>query len=207
MCKLGGNHAVRRQSITPNSRPNDGVERVRHSATLMKAVAACARGRALAGCRSRVARALRTAEAGVLLIAFALAPLEAAQAALGENIASLARDHEALRATLLVTPMQGYDVHQLVSASGVTVREYATHTGHVFAVTWSGMQVPDLKVLLGTYFERYVLLARSHRTGHHVLSINTPDLVMTSIRIQRMATGQAYVPGLLPSGVSRRELR
>jgi hypothetical protein len=141
----------------------------------------------------------------VLIVVFA--PLEAALAALGENIGSLARDHEALRATLLVRPMHGYDVHEMVSASGVTVREYATQAGNVFAVTWSGTQVPDLKVLLGAYFERYVVLAQTHRRGHHVLSINTPDLVMTSIRIQRMAAGQAYVPSLLPSGVSPGELR
>jgi membrane-bound ClpP family serine protease len=143
--------------------------------------------------------------AGAFLLV--LVPLEAAHAALGENAGSLARDHEALRGMLIVTPMQGYDVHTMVGASGVTVREYAAHTGNVFAVTWSGTQVPDLKRLLGTYFERYVSLAQTRRTGHHVLSINTPGLVMTSIRIQRMATGQAYVPGLLPSGVSPRELR
>jgi hypothetical protein len=133
--------------------------------------------------------------------------MEAAQAALGEKAGSVARDHQALRGTLAVTPMHGYDVHQMVSASGVTVREYATNTGGVFAVTWSGAQVPDLKVLLGSYYERYVSLARSHRTGHHALSINTPDLVVTSVRVQRMASGQVYLPRLLPSGVSRRELR
>jgi Protein of unknown function (DUF2844) len=65
-------------------------------------------------------------------------------------------------------------VHQIVTAAGSTVREYATHTGGVFAVTWSGTQVPDLKVLLGSYFDRYVSLAQTRRTGHHVLSINTP---------------------------------
>jgi len=144
---------------------------------------------------------------GVLIIACALAPLEAAQAALGASNASAARDHEALRGTLAVTPMQRYEVHQIVSASGVTVREYATHTGPVFAVTWSGPHVPDLKLLLGGYFERYVTLAKTHRTGHHVLSIDTPDLVMSVVRFQRTASGRAYIPRLLPSGVSRAELR
>jgi hypothetical protein len=138
---------------------------------------------------------------------FALAPLEMAHAALGETTGSLARDHEALRGTLVVMPMQGYDVHQIVGTSGVTVREYATRMGGVFAVTWSGTQVPDLKLLLGSYFDRYVALAQTRRTGHHVLSINTPDLVMTAVRFQRSAAGQVYVPKLLPSGVSPRELR
>ncbi len=137
----------------------------------------------------------------------ALAPLEAARAALGGNAASLARDQEALRGTLVVMPMPSYDVHQIVSASGVTVREYATHTGAVFAIAWSGAQVPDLKQLLGSYFDDYVSLAKTHRTSHHVLSINTPHLVMTAVRFQRSAAGQVYVPSLLPSGVSRHELR
>lgn len=151
-------------------------------------------------------RSWRAAALGAL-IACALAAPETARAALGENVASPARDHEALRGTLAVTPMQRYDVHEIVTASGVTVREYAAHTGPVFAVTWSGTQVPDLKLLLGTYFDRYVSLAKTHRTGHHVLSIESPDLVMTAVRFQRTATGRAYVPALLPSGVSRGELR
>ena len=138
---------------------------------------------------------------------FALVPMEAANAALGENTGSLAHDQEALRGTLVVTPMQGYEVHKIVGAAGVIVREYATHMGAVFAVTWSGTQVPDLKILLGRYFDRYVALARTVRTGHHVLSINTSDLVMTAVRFQRTARGQVYLPSLMPDGVSRRELR
>jgi len=140
-------------------------------------------------------------------VALTLLPLAAAQAGLGENTDSLPRDYAAMSGTLSVTPMQSYDVHQIVSSTGTTVREYATHAGRVFAVTWSGSQVPDLKNLLGSSFKRYLSLAQTHRTGHHVLSINTPDLVMTSIRTQRSATGQAYIPTLMPSGVSRRELR
>lgn len=155
---------------------------------------------------SAASASARIAVAGIAALALALAPLTAAQAALGENAGSPERDHEVLRGSLVVMPTQRYDVHQM-SVSGVTVREYATRTGGVFAVTWSGTHIPDLRLLLGAYFERYVSLARNHRTGHHVLSVDTPDLVMTSIRVQRMATGQAYIPRLLPSGVSRGELR
>jgi hypothetical protein len=77
----------------------------------------------------------------------------------------------------------------------------------VFALTWSGTQVPDLKQLLGTYFDRYMTAAQVHRTGHHVLSIATPDLVMTVVKFQRKSSGQVYVPSLMPSGVTRQELR
>ncbi len=142
-----------------------------------------------------------------VLIAATLAPSRAAFAALGENMASVAHDKAMLRGTLSVVPMQTYEVHEIRAASGQTVREYAARSGKVFAVTWNGTQVPNLKLLLGQYFDRYVAAARLRRTGHHLLSIRTPDLVMTAIRYQRGARGQAYVPALLPSGVTRADLR
>lgn len=156
--------------------------------------------------RPRAASAMQAA-AALLMLAFVVAPIQRAQAALGDATASVARDHAALRGTLVVLPMQNYDIHQMVSAAGVTVREYVTRAGSVFAITWMGTQVPDLKILLGSYFDRYVSLAMAHRSGHHVLSFDTPELSMTTVRFQRMASGAVYVPGLLPSGVSRRELR
>jgi len=180
--------------------------RMRLSTILRETGLAGARDHAIGAGRSKLAGVSLCVMAACALL-LALAPLETAHAALGENTGSLAHDHGALRGTLVVMPMQGYDVHQIVSAAGSTVREYATHTGGVFAVTWSGTQVPDLKVLLGSYFDRYVALAQTHRTGHHVLSISTPDLVLTAVRFQRSASGQVYVPSLLPIGVSRRELR
>lgn len=60
----------------------------------------------------------------------------------GESTASLARDHAILRGPLVVTPLQSYDVHQMVSMTGMTAS--MRHTGRVFAVTWTGTQVPDL---------------------------------------------------------------
>lgn len=103
--------------------------------------------------------------------------------------------------------MQQYEVQEIVTDAGTTVREYAAHGGPVFAVTWRGAQVPDLHLLLGTYFDSYVAAAKAHRTGHHVLSVNTPSLAMSIVRFQRSASGQVYVPSLMPHGVTRRELR
>ncbi|MEO7207346.1 MAG: DUF2844 domain-containing protein [Steroidobacteraceae bacterium] len=130
-----------------------------------------------------------------------------AQAALGEHVSSVAHDHAALHGSLISTPMQQYDVQEMMTDTGTRVREYSAHGGPVFAVTWSGAQVPDLKLLLGTYFDRYVAAAKVHRTGHHVLSVNTPSLAMSIVRFQRSASGQVYVPSLMPHGVTRRELR
>jgi Protein of unknown function (DUF2844) len=128
-------------------------------------------------------------------------------AALGESGASIARDREAMRGSLRTLPMTRYDVHELRIDSGTVVREYVTPAGKVFAVTWEGPQVPDLKLLLGAYFERYTAAAQAHRTGHHVLSIATPELVMTAVKFQRKASGRVYVPALMPGDVTDQELR
>ena len=130
-----------------------------------------------------------------------------AAAALGDTVASVARDQVAMRSSLSVIPAQSYDVHQLVDAHGQTVREYADRTGSIFAVTWSGHQSPDLKQLLGAYYGRYLAAAAQHKTGHHVLSIRTPDLALSIVRVQRSAYGRAYLPARLPSGVTQADLR
>ena len=130
-----------------------------------------------------------------------------ARAALGEHVASVERDQAVLHGSRATALLQNYNIEEIVSASGATVREYVTHTGDVFAVTWSGSQTPNLKLLLGGHFEDYVSAARSHRGSHHVLSIDSPSLVMTVVRFQRSASGQVYLPRLMPRGVARRELR
>jgi hypothetical protein len=144
---------------------------------------------------------------GAGLILWTLAQPTAAYAALGESGVSIARDRAALRSSLNTISMKGYDVQELTNESGATVREYVTAAGTVFALTWNGTQVPDLKLLLGAYFDRYMTAAQAHRTGHHVLSIATPDLVMTVVKFQRKSSGQVYVPSLMPNGVTPQELR
>jgi hypothetical protein len=144
---------------------------------------------------------------GAGLLLWALVRPTAAYAGLGESSDSIARDRAAMRSSLNTVSMKGYDVHELTSESGAMVREYATLGGTVFALTWSGTQLPDLKLLLSAYYDRYVTAAQAHRTGHHVLSIATPELVMTVVKFQRKSSGQAYAPSLMPSGVTRQELR
>lgn len=154
---------------------------------------------------------LRRARVGAAVLAIGgaltFSSPQPALAALGGPDASVAMDHAVLRGTLSVTPMQAFDVHRIAGDGGQTVREYATRQGRIFAVTWHGPRSPDLKLLLGAYFDRYVAAAKLQRTGHHLLSIRTPELVMTVVRFQRSASGQAYVPALMPRGVTRAELR
>ena len=145
-----------------------------------------------------------SAVCGCVLACVAAKP---AAAALGDTVASVAQDQVVMRGTLSVIPAQTFDVHQLVDARGQTVREYADRTGTIFAVTWSGHQNPNLKQLLGSYYGRYLAAAAQHKTGHHVVSIHTPDLALSIVRVQRSAYGRAYLPARLPSGVTKADLR
>ena len=154
--------------------------------------------------RLRRGRAASVCAAGSAL---ALLCAPAAYAGLGEPSTSAALDHAAMQGRLSVTTAQTFDVQKIVGVGGQTVREYATRSGTIFAVTWSGTRTPDLKLLLGAYFDRYVAAAKLHRTGHHLVSIRTPDLVLTVTRFQRAAFGQAYLPALMPGGVTPAELR
>jgi hypothetical protein len=142
----------------------------------------------------------------MLLLFIILAVPARARAALGADAASVARDREALKGALTVTATAAYEIHEMKVSTGV-VREYLAPGGLVFAVTWQDRRAPDLRQLLGAWFDRYTREARAHRTGHHVLSIDTPDFAVSTVRFQRGFQGRVILPGLMPAGVNRDELR
>jgi Protein of unknown function (DUF2844) len=142
-----------------------------------------------------------------LVLAVTLTVPMAAHAGLGATVDSVARDEVMLKGVDLVTPTANYDLHEIKAASGTTVREYVSRQGTVFAVTWEGRTTPDLERLLGSSYSRYLAEARAHRSGHHLLSINTPDIVASVVRLQRSSIGHVHVPALVPAGVAVTELR
>ena len=146
--------------------------------------------------------------AGWQLALLTLAVSPASRAALGGDVASIAHDHETLRATDIVTSTVLYDLHEAQSPTGVRVREYADRaSGKVFALTWQGPQLPDVNALLGSYASRYQAAAKEHHGSHHALSIDDADLKVSVLRLQRGWQGDAYLPDAIPQGVDRAELR
>ena len=133
-----------------------------------------------------------------------------AQAALGGSADSVASDGSALRGQLRSTAFVNYDVQE-IDTGALAVREYLTRAGRVFAVSWQGPTLPDLQQLLGTYFGEFqtqVAAARVNNAGiHRQLLIDEPDLVVASAGRLRDFFGIAYVPGLVPAGVSVGELQ
>jgi Protein of unknown function (DUF2844) len=146
----------------------------------------------------------------VLLASIALVMLAlpfSASATLGESSTSTEVDRASMKATLRMLPAVKYTVHEIQTPSGTAVREYVSSAGTVFAVAWQGPVIPDLRQALGTYFDRYTEAAKGNRAGHRHLAIREPDLVVQSSGRMRAFSGRAYLPQLLPQGVTVEEIR
>lgn len=130
-----------------------------------------------------------------------------AHASLGGAVESVERDRVHLKAVTRSQTGPGYTVHIMTAASGTAIREYATPEGKVFAVTWSGPAMPDLRQLLGTYFATYATDPHARRNGHAHRQIDRPELVVRSSGHQRAFSGKAYVPSMIPTGVAIDELQ
>lgn len=129
-----------------------------------------------------------------------------AWASLGGDVASVAADTAALRAQLRTTPTVQYDEHE-ITTDGLVVHEYTTRQGQVFALTWQGPFKPDLRQLLGSYFATYQSAVSQRRAGsHRVFALSRPDLVLQSSGHLRGFQGLAYIPTLVPAGVSVQQL-
>ena len=128
-------------------------------------------------------------------------------AALGEPETSVQTEAARLRGSIKVTPHANYKLHEIQLPSGTLVREFAGSDGKVFAVAWSGPAVPNLRELLGQYFDNYVTAAKAeHSGGHHHLQIRESNLVVLAGGHMRAFSGLAYLPQALPSGVSAGDL-
>ncbi len=149
------------------------------------------------------------ARAKLCAIALALAAIPAtALATLGQDETSAASDRVQLRAKHAVRPAAGYAIDELQLPSGTTVREFISPEGKVFAVAWQGPVLPDLRQILGdATFQRYTNRELSPRISRSHRVVQQPDLVIHSSGRVRAFRGMAYVPALLPAGVTESDIR
>ena len=94
-----------------------------------------------------------------------------------------------------------YTVSQSTLDSGTVVREYSDTAGKVFAVSWRGPTLPDLRTLLGDKFAVMASAAakRAH-AGHSQLALDQSDVVLVSNGHMRSFAGHAWIPSALPPG-------
>jgi hypothetical protein len=101
-----------------------------------------------------------------------------------------------------------YLVRQTTLATGTRVSEYVAAGGTVFAVAWDGPMLPDLRTLLGQYFEAMTdESARAPRAGRGRLVVDEPGVVIHSGGHMRAFEGSAWIPAQLPAGFSADDLR
>jgi Protein of unknown function (DUF2844) len=141
-------------------------------------------------------------------VAVLLALPSFAYAALGGTVDSVKQDGVHMKAAVQVAASNpNYTVHALQMPSGTLVREYAGTDGKVFAVAWDGPAMPDLRQVLGDYFDQYSNAAQVNRGGHGHFSLNDSGLIIQSGGRVRDFTGKAYVPKMLPAGVTADEIQ
>jgi hypothetical protein len=146
--------------------------------------------------------------AAPLALAALIAPLSA-NAELGGDVASVQADQAHMKSALRIQTAQAYTVHELHETTGTVVKEFISPTGKVFAVTWSGPFIPDLRQLLGPYFDQYSQAAqtRVRHSRRSPLLIEEPGLVVQSGGHMRAFFGRAYLTSELPQTVRAEMIR
>ncbi len=142
-----------------------------------------------------------------LLSLLTLAVARPAAAELGGDAASIDRDQVRMQAQLKVARAPLYTVHEMRAPTGIMVREYVARAGNVFAVAWQGPWLPDMRQLLGPYFQQYSQAARARRGGHGPLLIHEPGLMVQVAGHPRSFAGRALLPQMVPAGVAVESLR
>lgn len=131
-------------------------------------------------------------------------------AALGGDESSIHADQAHMKASIKTTAGAAYTMHEIKTPAGNIVREFVSGDGRVFAVAWRGPSMPPMQQILGSYFQQFSAGAQAHHAAHvgrRPLNIQQPGLVVQSNGHPRGYFGRAYVPGMLPAGISADEIR
>ena len=143
-----------------------------------------------------------------ILLAFSALLTPQAVATLGEDVSSINSDQSHLKAWARILPRRLYSVHEMQTPSGITIRQFVSPEGRVFAISWRGAAAPNLRQLLGSYFDEYegAAGAQTVRRGHTV-HIESGDLVVEAGGHMRFHVGRALLKSQLPQGVRADEIR
>jgi hypothetical protein len=142
------------------------------------------------------------AAASIALFCCLAAPRDA-RATLGEDLASVGINEQHLGAVhriVKLSSVAGGERHDLELSSGTVVHEYLSPTGAIYAVTWSGPLKPNLVELLGHYAPQ--LANRMRGIGHNHMRVIGEDFRLESSGHRRASSGTAWVPSLVPAGVT-----
>jgi uncharacterized protein DUF2844 len=148
--------------------------------------------------------------AGLITLLIHLAAITPVMAALGQSVASAARDRVAMGGQGQSKPGKGYSI-ETITVAGMTIKEYASSDGTVFAVTWRGTGAPDLPLLFGSYFDEYqeglTALQNKKPRIRRPMVLKTAHLVVERAGHIRSMWGRAFIPALLPATISPEDIQ
>jgi hypothetical protein len=134
-----------------------------------------------------------------------------AHASLGDDAASTKDDQIRMKGALRTTSNEVYSVHEIVAPSSVIVREYVSSAGKIFAIAWQGPFFPDLRQLLGRYFDQFSQASKTRNNNspkiRGPLMIRQPGLIVQSGGHMRAYSGRAYIPDMVPQGMNIEEIK
>jgi hypothetical protein len=144
---------------------------------------------------------------GIVLVSTLLA-CSSAFAVLGQDVSSVQVDAVRIKAAVNISTRRSYSVHEMRAPSGTAVKEFVSTAGEVFGISWQGPSTPDLRQLLGEYFDQFMQAAQTTpRRYRGVLHVQTGDLVVESGGHMRFKMGRAYLRSKLPEGVVADDVR
>ena len=144
------------------------------------------------------------------IVALLLGAPATLSASLGGSATTVDADRVQMHGALLrIARSDAYVVHEMQSGPGTVVREFVSSTGVVFGVAWQGPWMPDLKQLLGQYFDDYqrAQIGRRGRRRRGPIAIETGDVSVLIGGHPRSFAGHAYLPRMLPQGVDASAIR
>jgi hypothetical protein len=148
--------------------------------------------------------------AGSALVALSLLSAFPAHAVLGGSYNSVETDRLHMAAQARTSAAASFSVHALTLANGGVVREFTRADGTVFAVDWRGPGKPDLRQLLGTYFETMQAdnaVPVGRRRTRRPPAVSRSDLVIQTAGHSGAFQGVAILPKLAPTGFSAADLK
>ncbi len=148
--------------------------------------------------------------AALVMMLFTPVILPPVWAALGQSAATVEQDRVVMKGQRRNRSGSGYSI-DTITVAGMQIKEYVSPDGVVFAVVWRGTGVPDLKLLLGEYFDEYRegVNAARNRTPRvrEPFRMKSDRLVVERAGHSRSLWGRAYLPSQLPSGVKPEEIQ
>jgi hypothetical protein len=131
-----------------------------------------------------------------------------ALAELGGSVDTVQSDQQRMKGTVRVTTAPTHTMHEIQTESGTTVREFVSPAGTVFGVAWQGPFTPDLRQLLGTYYDQFAQAAAQPRRARRApLIIRESGLVVEAGGHMRSFRGRAYIEQLVPQGMDANAIK